>query len=91
MGEESPWRYSAREMLGLAAFKAGETKEARSILTPLFVDQKTPPSITERAQIVMAEIAAGELAKKAGTETPAAATASESAPAGTKPPATKKE
>ena len=73
MAEESPWRYSARELLGLAAFKAGKTTEARTILTPLFVDQATPQSITERAQIVMAEIAAGEIAKKAASDTPAPA------------------
>ena len=31
MGDESPWRYSARELLGLAAFKAGKTaRRARS-------------------------------------------------------------
>lgn len=70
MADTSPWRFSARELLGLAAFKAGKTAEARTILTPLFVDQQTPQSVTERAQIVMAEIAAGEIAKKAG-ETPA--------------------
>ncbi len=91
MGEESPWRYSAREMLGLAAYKAGNATDARSILTPLLVDQKTPQSLAERAQIVLSEIAAGEIAKKAGNETPAAATAAESAPAGTAPPGTKKE
>ncbi len=65
MADTSPWRYSARELLGLAAYKAGKTTEARSILTPLFVDQQTPQSIAERAQIIMAEIAAGEIAKKA--------------------------
>lgn len=70
MADDSPWRYSARELLGLAAFKAGKTADARAILTPLFVDQATPQSITERAQIVMAEIAAGEIANKAAT-TPA--------------------
>ena len=68
MADDSPWRYSARELLGLAAFKAGKTTEARTILTPLLVDQATPQSITERAQIVMAEIAAGEIAKKAASD-----------------------
>ena len=64
IGDESPWRYSARELLGLAAFKAGNRSEARTFLTPLLVDQKTPQTIIERAQIVLAEIAAGEIAKK---------------------------
>jgi hypothetical protein len=90
MADDSPWRYSARELLGLAAFKAGNSSQARSILTPLFVDQSTPQSIVERAQIVMAEIAA----KKAAGDAPApgsAAKAADGAPAPTMPPATKKE
>ncbi len=90
MTEESPWRYSARELLGLAAYKAGKTAEARTILTPLFVDQATPQSISERAQIVMAEIAAGEIAKKSASDTPAPATPSANAapPANATPPVT---
>jgi hypothetical protein len=70
IGDESPWRYSARELLGLAAFKAGKSQDARNVLTPLLVDQKAPQSIVARAQIVLAEIASGELAQKAGAVTP---------------------
>jgi hypothetical protein len=89
MADDSPWRYNARELLGLAAFRAGKTTEARTILTPLLVDQATPEGITERAQIVMAEIASGEIAKKAAT-TPAtvAPPANATAPSGTAAPAT---
>src|SRR6185312_4738720 len=90
MADNSPWRYSARELLGLAAYKAGKTVDARTLLTPLFIDQSTPQSISERAQIVMAEIAAGEIAKKsdapAKAVTPPAATTT---PAPTMPPAKK--
>jgi hypothetical protein len=67
-GDASPWRYSARELLGVAAFKAGKPDEARTVLTPLLVDQKTPQSIAERAQIVLAEIAAAEIGNKAAAE-----------------------
>ena len=92
MGDAQPWRYSARELLGLAAFKAGNEGEARLILTPLLVDRSTPQSILERAQIVLAEIAAGEIARKAGNEVPApAATAAEGTPAADAPAKTKKE
>jgi len=94
MGDEQPWRYSARELLGLAAFKAGDAKQAREYLTPLLVDQKTPQSIADRAKIVLAEIAAAEIATKASNEPPAAppaATAAETAPAKSAPSATKKE
>lgn len=62
MAEGAPWRYSARELLGLAAFRAGKFTDARALLTPLFVEQEVPESIATRAQIIMAEIAAGELA-----------------------------
>lgn len=96
MADTSPWRYSARELLGLAAFKAGKMSEARTILTPLFVDQQTPQSIAERAQIIMAEIAAGEIAKKADALPPAAeaspsekAKPADAAPAASQPPAKK--
>jgi hypothetical protein len=92
MGDESPWRYSARELMGLAAFKAGKSDEARTLLTPLLVDQKTPQSINERIQIVLAEIATAEIAKKAGSGTEApAAKAAESAPSTSAPAGTKKE
>jgi hypothetical protein len=92
MGDDSPWRYSARELLGLAAFKAGKTDEARDLLTPLLVDPKSPQSINSRAQIVLAEIATAEIAKKAdnGAKKPAA-TAAESAPSTSAPADTKKE
>jgi len=92
IGDESPWRYSAREMMGLAAFKAGKTNEARMLLTPLLVDQKTPKSINDRAQIVLAEIAAAEIAKKADSAAPApAATATDGAASAKMPADTKKE
>jgi len=68
MGDTSPWRYSARELMGVAAFKAGKADEARNALTPLLVDQKTPQSIAERAQIVLAELAVAELGKRGSAE-----------------------
>jgi hypothetical protein len=76
--------------LGLAAYKAGKTVDARTLLTPLFIDQSTPQSISERAQIVMAEIAAGEIAEKADATAPAAAPAkTDTPPVPTMPPAKK--
>jgi hypothetical protein len=94
MGEDNPWRYSARELLGVAAFQAGKPgSEVRTILTPLLVDQTTPQTITDRVQIVMAQIASAELAKKADASPPppATETKAESAPAEGTPPASKKE
>ena len=85
IGDESPWRYSAREMLGLAAFKAGKNDEARNLLTPLLVDQKAPKTVSDRVQIMLAEIAGGEMDKKkndsAAAPTPPTEAKAQSAPA----------
>jgi hypothetical protein len=92
LGDTPRWRYSARVLRGLAAFMAGNAGAARLILTPVLVDRSTPQSILERAQIVLAEIASGEIAKKAGNLAPApAATAAEGTPAVDAPAKTKKE
>jgi hypothetical protein len=72
--DTSPWRYSARELLGLAALKAGRTEEARKAFEQLLADQRTPPSILERARIAMTSVVAADLVKPAaGSETGAAA------------------
>lgn len=74
--DDSAWRYNARELLGLAAFKAGKTDEARKILEPLLADQSTPQGVVDRAQIVMGQIVAAKIAKEAaasGSQTPKAA------------------
>lgn len=63
IGEESAWRYSARELLGLAAYRAGKLDEARQALAALTTDPKVPPSIRERAGSVMGLVVASELGK----------------------------
>ena len=71
-GETNPWRYSARELLGLAAQKAGKAEEARSEFQRLLGDRNTPPSISERARIMMAMLTEAELAKAAPAAVPPA-------------------
>ena len=56
------WRFSARELLGLAAQKAGKTEEARTQFQRLLGDRNTPPSIGERARIMLAMLTETELA-----------------------------
>ena len=56
------WRFSARELLGLAAQKAGKTDEARAEFTRLLSDRGTPPGIAERARIMLAMLTEAELA-----------------------------
>jgi hypothetical protein len=69
--EKNPWRFSARELLGLAASKAGLTAEARNHFQRLIGDRTTPPGISERARIMLAVIAESEQANApAATEKP---------------------
>lgn len=68
LGDKSPWRYSARELLGLAAIRGGETAEARKIFGELLTDQKVPPSIQQRARVALSLITRSGEAKPARTE-----------------------
>jgi len=60
-GDQSPYKVSAREMLGFAAFKAGKYDEARKLLEPLLIDPAATQAIQERIKVVMAKIAAAEV------------------------------
>lgn len=72
--EDSPFKITARELLGLSAFKAGKLDEARKYYEPLLIDPKASRAIQERIKIVMGEIARTETAKAepAKAEAPAA-------------------
>jgi hypothetical protein len=61
--DSNPWRHSARELLGLAAYKAGKDAEARRHFQALIADGKTPPGIAGRARIMMAILTEAELAR----------------------------
>jgi hypothetical protein len=63
VSEQNPWRYSARELLGLAAYKAGKMDEARQEFQRLIGDRTAPQGIAERARVMMGVIAQAELAK----------------------------
>lgn len=60
--DKSPWRYSARELLGLAAYKAGNVAEARNHFQRLVADRGGPPGVAERARTMLAVIAEAEQA-----------------------------
>jgi hypothetical protein len=62
-GDRNPWRYSARELLGIAAYKAGRSAEARNHFQRLLADRTTPPGILERARIMIAVLNEPEGAK----------------------------
>jgi hypothetical protein len=73
LGEQNAWRYSARELLGLAAYRAGKLEEARQALGLLTTDPKVPPSIRERAGSVLSLVVATELGKLAQPPEPGVA------------------
>ncbi len=71
----SAWRIPARELLGTAAFKAGNFQEARSNLASLLAEPGAPAGTLERVRVILSAIAAVELAKSPpATATPPAAT-----------------
>ncbi len=80
MGEKSPWRAQAREILGTAAFKAGKLDEARKAFDQLLGDRTAPQGLVQRIQQMLAILTDMEAAK--------AAPAVEAPKAETSPPAT---
>ena len=76
-GEANPWRANARELIALAALKAGKNDVARSSLEQILADRGSPSDVRERAQMMMAELIPAELAKApaGGAEPPKAADA----------------
>lgn len=78
--DTSAWRFSARELLGLAAWKGGMLDEARKAYEQLLGDRKVPQTIAERARVMMGQIVAAELAKAGGPGS--APSRAEAAPAG---------
>ena len=52
-GENAPLRYSAREVMALAALQERKYAEARAWLVSLTGDQNTPPTLAARARIML--------------------------------------
>ena len=84
--DRSPWRYSARELLGMAAMKAGLEAEARSQFKRLLADNTTPPGVAERARMMTAMLDEAERAKSAAEGAPK--TAPQQAPGAEQKPET---
>jgi hypothetical protein len=57
------WRHGARELLALAAQKAGKIADAREEYQRLLSDPGTPPGIAGRARVMMSMLTEAELAK----------------------------
>ena len=51
-----PWRFSARELLGLSAYRLNDMREAEKQFSALIGDEDTPPNLRERADMMLALI-----------------------------------
>lgn len=75
--DTNAWRYSARELLGLAAFRSGDTGESEKIFSQILADSGAPAEIRRRAEAMLALLvktpkaanSALPPAAKAGSET----------------------
>lgn len=54
--ESSPWRFSARELLGLSAYQNNNLRTAEEQFSALLADQSTPPNVRDRANMMLALI-----------------------------------
>jgi hypothetical protein len=54
----NPWRHSAREILGLAAWRTGDLESARKYYEEIAADQEKPADLQSRAQFMLALIQA---------------------------------
>lgn len=61
----NPFRHSAREVLGLAAYKAGDFAKAKQWFQAIVSDQQSPRNIANRAQMMLDNIAASGKAPQA--------------------------
>lgn len=54
-----PWRASAREVLGLARYKAGDLKGASGHFEQIVLDPETPEPLRQRAQVMIGLVRGG--------------------------------
>lgn len=59
------FRHSAREVLGLAAYKAGDFAKAKQWFQAIVADQQSPRNVANRAQMMLDNIAASGKAPQA--------------------------
>jgi hypothetical protein len=53
----NPWRYSAKELLGLVAFRSGDTTESQKLFKQIQFDEKAPHQMRIRAGIILSLLA----------------------------------
>lgn len=62
----NPWRHSARELIGMAAYKAGKSKEAEAAFQQILADPQTPQALQQRAQVMLSLLLANSSAAGGG-------------------------
>lgn len=69
--DDQPFSKSAKELLGIAAYRAKKYDEARKYLEPLLIDPNATDAVQDRVKVVMANIASAEVAASKPAPTPA--------------------
>lgn len=73
VGEQGAWRAQAREILGLAALKAGQSEEATKLFEQILGDRAATGGLSRRAQEMLAVLTDRAAAKSAApSQAPAA-------------------
>lgn len=68
INDGNAWRAPARELLGIAAMKAGDQDAARKAFEQVLGDSSAPPAIAERARIMMTILTEAALSKAAASK-----------------------
>lgn len=71
-GGSTPWRHTARELLGLSAYKNGKKAEAEKIFQEILVDSGATSALRQRAQVMLSLLVEPE--KQAAAQETKAAT-----------------
>jgi len=50
---DNPWRHTAREILGLSAYRNGDTRVAERYYNLMITDQQTPANMRRRAEMML--------------------------------------
>ncbi len=56
LAANSPWRHSARELVGLSAYREGKTKDAQEYFTQIISEPDAPQGLKQRAEMMLALI-----------------------------------
>ena len=56
VGDDNPWRYSARELAALVALRAGRVERARTLYTALVDDPAVPTALRARAAELLSSL-----------------------------------